>query len=513
MGRPGCCTKYCNVEKLDKDTGAIIWRSSVPFDNDFAFATQIVALSDGSFVIAADASGLCRLSSDGETIIATCTDPLDVGSGFASSSSAFTDVAYSMNVAGQPFIALAVKPGAEYGYGTDGGYGSADVTDLIYVARKDRLTCYDAMFNIFWDRTSFPIVDALPTIAYHNNAIYCILRGDNRLQIYNALTGATIVAATSIDYGIYLNDAGPRGLLVFSTVRTPLTGGAYTAVRPVPFADPHLQVMQKIIWGRNGYVYGTSTDLTYGSTYTPTFCKFDPNDNFATLWSTPLGQHSDADFPVVSKVAELNDGGFALAGFYGWQPFCTMYPWPTRYGYVNAWCFNSDGTLRWSNPQFDELSTGADTPTIPRQDGQPPLQWNGVGINGMKAGVAVGPDGHPVFTSMMFRATARPTKLFCGNYGGACAGQCAYVAVNIAPPGYTGSNTGSPGQFVVWQQIYSDGTHTYPSCTSGCTCFPFVTPPAGILPIDVSIYSAYFDFCNLYGYPNLLGEVLYVNCS
>jgi hypothetical protein len=89
-----------------------------------------------------------------------------------------------------------------------------------------------------------------------------------------------------------------------------------------------------------------------------------------------------------------------------------------------------------------------------------------------------------------------------------CNGNCNYVAYNIAPPGYEGSNTGTPGEYVVWIPNYNTGFE--PTCSAGCGCFPF-TPPLTV-PFDGTLYSQYLTFCDLHSYPNLVGERLETGC-
>lgn len=89
-----------------------------------------------------------------------------------------------------------------------------------------------------------------------------------------------------------------------------------------------------------------------------------------------------------------------------------------------------------------------------------------------------------------------------------CSGNCNYVAVNIAPIGYIGSNTGTTGEFVVWWVEYGYGLE--PTCAAGCGCFPFTSPTT--VPFDATTFSRYLTFCDLHSYPNAIGERLETGC-
>jgi hypothetical protein len=97
-----------------------------------------------------------------------------------------------------------------------------------------------------------------------------------------------------------------------------------------------------------------------------------------------------------------------------------------------------------------------------------------------------------------------------------CSGNCFYAAHNIAPDGYTGTNTGTPGEFVVWFEVHS-GTGfpdapppPWPTCGAGCGCFPFESPIT--VPFDATAYGQYLTFCNIYGYPSRVGDLLETEC-
>ncbi len=91
-----------------------------------------------------------------------------------------------------------------------------------------------------------------------------------------------------------------------------------------------------------------------------------------------------------------------------------------------------------------------------------------------------------------------------------CTGNCLYIAVDIAPAGYTGTNTGITGQFVVWAEAYTDERFPgilFPTCSANCGCASFTSPTT--VPF---VNDPYLNFCNEFGYPSAIGEVMETIC-